>query len=104
MHYAQSKVVVHGQLKNARFDPKTDDGFTDLHVGTVLKDDPVRANRNVLTLARYLPVVGNTPPDYLVFCGVTNGNLDPTHGVATPAAIVEYLKAAAGLSAQSKSV
>ena len=27
------------QLKNPRFDPKTDDGFTDLHVTTVLKDD-----------------------------------------------------------------
>ena len=97
MHYAQSKVVVHGQLKNARFDPKTDDGFTDLHVGTVLKDNPVRANRNVLTLARYLPVVGNTPPDYLIFCGVANGALDPTHGVATPVGIVEYLRAASAL-------
>jgi hypothetical protein len=97
MHFAQSKLVLHGQLKNARFDPKTDDGFTDLHVGAVLKDDPTRAGRNVLTLARYLPVVGNTPPEYLLFCTVTNGTLDPTHGVAAPAAVVDYLRGAAAL-------
>lgn len=97
LHYSQSKLVLHGQLKNPRFDPKSDDGFTDLHIGTVLKDDAIRANRNVLTLARYLPVVGNTPPDYLLFCTVTNGSLDPTHGLAASPAVVEYLRGAAAL-------
>src|SRR5262245_497784 len=67
-HFAAAKVVLQGQLKNPRFDPKTDNGFTDLHVAAVLKDDPARGGRNVLTLPQYLPVVGNTPPDYLMFC------------------------------------
>ena len=28
LHYAGAKAVLYGQLKNPRFDPKTDDGFT----------------------------------------------------------------------------
>jgi hypothetical protein len=97
MHFTQAKVVLHGQLKNPRFDPKTDDGFTDLHVTTVLKDDPARRGQTVLTLRKYLPVIGNTSPDYLVFCGVVNGQLDPSYGVAATPSLVEYVKAAAGL-------
>ncbi|MBY0514103.1 MAG: hypothetical protein K2P78_09360 [Gemmataceae bacterium] len=95
--FAQAKVVLHGQLKNPRFDPKTDNGFTDLHVTAVLRDDPARGGQTVVTLRKYLPVIGNTPPDYLVFCGVANGRLDPTYGVAATPALVEYLKAAAVL-------
>ena len=97
MHYAAAKAVLHGQLKNPRFDPKNDNGFTDLHVTAVLKDDPARGGRAVLVLRTYLPVVGNTPPDYLVFCAVANGTLDPTFGLPATAAIVDYLKAAAKL-------
>jgi hypothetical protein len=97
MHFAQAKIVLHGQLKNPRFDPKTDDGFTDLHVATALKDDPARGGRGVVVLRTYFPVVGNTPPDYLVFCNVANGTLDPTFGVPASSAIVEYLKAATKL-------
>ncbi len=98
LQFAQAKLVVYGQLKNPRFDPATDNGSTDLHVASVLKDDAARKNRAVLTLPRYLPVIGATPPDYLLFCSVVDGNLDPTFGVPAPAAVVEYLKAAATLS------
>lgn len=97
MHYAAAKAVLHGQLKNPRFDPKTDDGFTDLHVSAALKDDPARGTQAVVTLRSYLPVVGNTPPDYLVFCGVADGKLDPTFGVPATVAVVDYLKTAAKL-------
>ncbi len=97
MHYSAAKAVLHGQLKNPRFDPKTDDGFTDLHIATALKDDPSRAGAGVVTLRSYLPVIGNTPTEYLVFCGIANGKLDPTFGVPATAAVVEYLKIAAKL-------
>lgn len=97
IHFIQAKVVVHGQLKNPRFDPKTDDGFTDLHVTTVLKDDPARGGRPVIVLRTYLPVVANTPRDYLLFCNVASGGLDPTFGLPATPAIVDYLKAAARL-------
>jgi hypothetical protein len=98
MHFAQAKAVLCGQLKNPRFDRKTDDGFTDLHIAAVLKDDPARGGRNVLVIRTYLPVVANTPPDYLVFCTVSNGALDPTFGLPATPALMEYLKAASGLN------
>jgi hypothetical protein len=97
MHYVSAKAVLYGQLKNPRFDPKTDDGFTDLQVAAALKDDPARGNAGLITLRSYLPVVGDTPPEYLVFCGVAGGKLDPTFGVPATAAIVEYLKGVAKL-------
>lgn len=94
LHFAQAKVVLHGQLKNPRFDPKTDDGFTDLHITSVLKDDLARRGANAITLRKYLPVIGNTSPDYLVFCGVANGELDPSYGIAATPALLDYLKRA----------
>lgn len=97
MQFASAKAVLHGQLKNPRFDPKTDEGFTDLQITAVLKDDPARGKQPAITLRSYLPVIGNTPPDYLVFCGVANGKLDASFGVPATAAIVDYLTGAAKL-------
>jgi hypothetical protein len=92
MQFAQAKAVLYGTLKNPRFDAKTDEGFTDLHLSAALKDDPARGNQNVLVLKAYLPVIGDTPAEYLAFCGVANGKLDATFGVPATAAVVEYLK------------
>ena len=98
LYFSQAKLVVYGQLKNPRFDPATDNGSTDLHVASVLKDDSARKGRTVLTLPRYLPVIGDTPPDYLLFCTAVDGNLDPTFGVSAPPGVAEYLKTAATLT------
>ncbi|MFO0802274.1 MAG: hypothetical protein U0791_04025 [Gemmataceae bacterium] len=97
MRYAAAKLVIQGTLKNPRFDPNTDRGYTDFHFGTVLKDDPARKNATSLTLPQYLPVIGGTPPDYLVFCDAIDGKLEPQPGLASRPAVVEYLKAAAAL-------
>jgi hypothetical protein len=97
MQYAQSKVVVYGTLKNPRFDPKTDDGFTDLHVSAALKDDAARGNANVLTIRKYLPVIGDTPAGSITFWGVADGKLSYTSGESATEATVEYLKGAAKL-------
>lgn len=97
MRYAAAKLVIQGTLKNPRFDPDTDRGFTDFHFGTVLKDDPARKNTTSLTLPQYLPVIGGTPPDYLVFCDAIDGKLEPQPGLASRPVLVEYLKAAAAL-------
>jgi hypothetical protein len=91
--------VLYGTLKNPRVDPKTDEGYTDLHLSAALKDDPVRGNQNVLVLRAYLPVIGDTPTEYLAFCGVANGKLDAAFGVPATAAVIEYLKGAAKLDA-----
>jgi len=97
MHFALAKAVLYGQLKNPRFDRQTDEGFTDLLVASVLKDDAARGGRAVIVLRTYLPVVGHTPPDYLVFCNVANGALEPAFGLPATSAIVAYLKDAAKL-------
>ncbi|MFM8272525.1 MAG: hypothetical protein ACKODX_09355 [Gemmata sp.] len=102
MQYAQAKAVLHGKLANPRIDPKTDEGFTDLHVGAALKDDPARGDRTVLVIRAYLPVIGDTPPEYLAFCGANDGKLTYTAGVPATAAVVEYLKGAAKLPDDSQ--
>jgi hypothetical protein len=99
MQFAQAKAVVYGTLKNPRFDPKTDEGFTDLHAAQLLKDDPARGNRNVLVLRAYLPVVGDTPAGYVAFCAVAGGKLDVAFGVPASEALVEYLRGSAKLDA-----
>ncbi len=99
MQYAQAKAVLHGKLANPRFDPKTDEGFTDLNIGAALKDDPARGNQNTLLIRGYLPVIGDTPGEYLAFCGVADGKLSCTSGVPATAAVVEYLTGAAKLDA-----
>jgi hypothetical protein len=97
MQYAQAKVVAYGTLKNPRVDPKTDEGFTDLHATAVLKDDPLRGNQTAFVLRGYIPVIGDTPPEYVAFCTVANGKLDATFGIPASAAVVDYLKGAAKL-------
>lgn len=94
MQFAGAAAVVVGTLKNPRVDPKTDEGFTDLHVSAALKGDAPKA----LTLRAYLPVVGDTPAGYLAFCASANGRLDATFGAPATPALVEYLKGATKLN------
>jgi hypothetical protein len=96
MHFAQAKAVLHGQLKNPRFD-RDDNSYTDLHVSNILKDDPARGGQMVITIPQYLPVIGNTPSDFVLFCDVAKGKLDPVFGVPAPRAALDYLNAAAKL-------
>jgi len=97
MRYATAKLVASGTLKNPRFDPQSDRGFTDFQFGTVLKDDAARKGQKSLTIPQYLPVVGDTPPDYVLFCDVVEGKLEPQPGLAGRPAVIDYLKAAAAL-------
>src|SRR5262249_35925960 len=60
-------------------------------------DDPARGGQIVITLPQYVPVIGNTPSDFLIFCGVVNGKFDVSYGVPASAAVVDYLKAAVQL-------
>jgi hypothetical protein len=99
VRYAEAKLVAFGRLANPRFDPRTEAGTTEFHVGTVLKDDPARGGRTVLVVPRYLPVIGDTPTDYLLVCGVAGGQLDPSYGLPSTPAVAAYLKAVAALDA-----
>lgn len=98
MQFAAANAVLVGTLKNPRVDPKTDEGFTDLHVSVALKGDAPKA----LTLRSYLPVIGETPAEYVAFCARASGKLDATFGAPATPALVDYLKGAAQLSPRDR--
>lgn len=96
-HFQQSKYVAYGKLKNPRFDPKGGAGQTEFHVEQVLKADATIGNAKLVTLPKYLPIVGNTPPEYLVFCAVADGKVDPLHGLTATESLATYLAGATKL-------
>lgn len=99
--FADAKVVVAGVLKNpvAKADGS---GTTEFHVTHVLKGDAALA-KTTLTIPRYLPVVADTPPDYVFFCSVADGRIEPTDGVPGGKAVVEYLTGITKLDAKPES-
>lgn len=91
-----SKFVVVGTLANPRL--VGDNGFTDLNVEQVPKDDPALGKRKTLTLPRWVPVDAKKPPRVLVFFDVYEGKLDPFRAVTLRGtAVPDYLKAALAL-------
>ena len=74
-----SKFVVIGALSNPRL--VGDQGYTDLLVEHVVKDDPALGKRKTLTLPRWTPVDAKKPPRMLVFFDVYEDKLDPFRGV-----------------------
>lgn len=90
------KFVVTGTLANPRL--VGDNGFTDLNVEHVAKDDPALGKRKTLTLPRWVPVDAKNPPRVLVFFDVYEGKLDPFRAVTLRGtAVPDYLKAALSL-------
>jgi hypothetical protein len=96
-HFQRANYVAHGKLANPRFDPDGGSGSTELHVAKVLRPDPAVGDRAVVVLPRYLPVIGDTPAGYLVFCATAGGKPDPLHGVPATDAVTGYLLGAAKL-------
>ena len=94
--FAQSKAVVLGTLKNPKFSDDRGAGTTDFHFDRVLKTDPVIAKLTAVTLPRYLPVIGKTPPAYLMFFDAADGKPDAVFGVSASEPIQKYV---AGLAA-----
>lgn len=90
--FAEAKLVLAGQLKNAVANPDGT-GTTDFHVVKVLKGDANGITK--LVVPRYLPVVADTPPDFVFFCSIVEGKIEPQHGVPGTAALAEYLAAMA---------
>src|SRR5262245_32070848 len=86
-----SKFVVVGTLSNPRL--VGDQGYTDLNIEHVLKDDPALGGKKSITLPRWTPVDPKRPPRVLVFFDVYDGKLDPFRGVTLRGlAAAEYLR------------
>ncbi len=95
--FAQSKAVVLGTLKNPKFSDDRGAGTTEFHFDRVLKADPIIAKRDAVLLPRYLPVIGQTPPSYLMFFDAADGKPDPYFGVSAQEPIQKYVAGIAAL-------
>jgi hypothetical protein len=90
------KFVVAGTLTNARL--VGDNGFTDVAIEAVIKDDPALGKRTTITLPRWIPLDTKKPSRVMVFCDVYEGKIDPFRGVTLRGtAVPAYLKGALAL-------
>jgi hypothetical protein len=94
----QASMVLYGTLTNAKLDSSGDlgQGSTDLVVEAVIKKHEILGDKKVLTLPRYVPTDKNSTVNFLVFCDVFKGKIDPYRGLPIPADsdMVQYLKGA----------
>jgi hypothetical protein len=82
---AQAKLVLYGQLTNAKqADADSGEGTTDLVVQSEIKnelagkkDDPLAGNNKTVRLERYLQTSDGDKYRYLVYCDVFRGKIDP---------------------------
>jgi hypothetical protein len=86
--------VAVGKLQNPQFDPNGGAGRTDFQLQTLLKGSPRLPQKGTIPIPRYIPVIGNTPPDYLICCiAGENGRAEPTFGKTTTKAMTDYVQA-----------
>ncbi len=98
----QASLVLFGTLKNARLsnNPAEAEGFTDLEIEAVIKDNAILEKKQTITLKRYLPQDNKKPYKYLVFCDVFEKKIDPYRGVAFDIStdVTKYLKGATAIA------
>jgi hypothetical protein len=93
----QAKIVLYGTVANPVFNKRPGappgSGTTDFHVERVVLDDPILAGAKNIEVPKYLPVPDPaSPPKFILFCSVKNGQLDPYHGRFVKSdALVPYL-------------
>lgn len=89
--FAQAKAVVLGRLKNPTFTNDTGAGSTEFHFDRVLKTDAVIEKRTAVAIPRYIPVIGKTPPAYLMFFDALDGKPDAVFGLSATEGVAKYL-------------
>ena len=81
----QASMVLYGTLANPQQkigrDGDTGDGSTSLILEKVIKSHKIVEGKKVITLPRYVPVVGKDKVHFLVFCDVFKGKIDPYRGM-----------------------
>ncbi|GIW80963.1 MAG: hypothetical protein KatS3mg105_2770 [Gemmatales bacterium] len=90
---AQAKLVLFGTLTKADLRTNT----TTFKIHTRIKSDPfLKKNQEVIELPRYVPIADPArPPQFLIFCDVYRGKLDPYRGTPVQSSdIVEYVNGA----------
>ncbi len=92
-----ARLILHGTISDPTLDG--DKGRTDFTIKGVIRDDAAIKGKTKLVLPRYLPVEDKkNPPQYLLFCDVDKGGVDPYRGVPIRGPrTVEYFKKALAL-------
>jgi hypothetical protein len=94
--YNQATLVLVGTFSNARIsnDSGLEGGTTDFNIQEIIKGrgNPILKGKMVLTLPKYLP----SKSQFVLFCDVFKGNIDPYRGVEIQPGsdLVRYLKGA----------
>lgn len=88
----QASMVLYGELANANQDTET----TDLKIEEVIKDHPIRKDKGIFTIQRYVPMPPGKKYKFLVFFDVFKKKPDPYRGVAIKQGsdMAKYLKGA----------
>ena len=95
-----AEFVAYGRLENPKFDPNTGGGTTDFRIVSTIKSSPNFAAGQVVTLPRYYPVIGDTPPDYFIFATIEKGQMIPFHGLPATLGVSAYLTACGKINAK----
>lgn len=92
----QARLILYGTMLNPRLnaDGQFGKSATDVQIEQVLKTDPVLpAGQKKITIAKFIPIDPKSPPKFLLFCDVVNGQIDQYRGIPVKSpAIVDYLK------------
>jgi hypothetical protein len=96
--FERAKAVVAGVLKN----PNATASTTEFQIADRLKADPAIQNLQQFTIPKYYPLVGNTPPDYLLFLNIRDNAPDVVYGVPHTAAVTKYLTAISKLDVKDR--
>ncbi len=100
-----AQIVLIGTLQNPRLVPGSGGlsggGATDLKIKTIVKNNPFLKGKHAITIPRYIPVDAKQPPQFIVFCDLFNGKLDPYRGTPLGSkSLATYLEQAMKLDAK----
>ena len=98
-----AEFVAYGRLRNPKFDPNSGGGTTEFQIVATVKASPKLAVGKVITLPRYYPIIGDTPPDYFIFATIEKGQVVPFHGLPATAGVSTYLAATGTIDAKDAS-
>jgi hypothetical protein len=100
----QARLIVIGTAQSSTIDSTTGRGSTKFAISTVLKDDKALGERKVIELPQYMPVNAREPAQFLIFCDVFRGQLDPYRGVViTGPKAIEYVRKTLALDPRDRS-
>lgn len=94
-----ARAILHGTITNPRLEGADLKGKSDFNIKSVIRSHAAVKGKKTLVLPRYMPVPDkDAPPQYLLFCDIDRGAVDPYRGVPVKSErTVEYLKKALAL-------